>query len=654
MSYHHGWLYLLGADGLPQEIFNHARTAAYLQSPALQLRGGARIENVLDFGGCEAYEYQPPCGGPPGSVTFPGVVGNRLSTADAAALDITGDITLIADIAPNDWATGAIQRIMGKWSSAAGNFSYMLELTAAGAIQISWTTAGSTTISMLSNLNLGSLANGERRVIRADLDVVNSTNRVATFWTAYSPLGPWTQLGATQTTAGTTSIFSGSAAFEVGAVGNAAGFAGKLYYAQVRNGMSNLSTPGGTAVLTIDPDLIPTTGSTSFSAATGQLVSIARTGTFQTEVTVGPDYWELISKVDPLYDPAPWFNERFPESGDFLGFHIEEWTGLDDRHVSRQVAPVGRPGGGGQLGNLGAAERVMKFNVLAIGLSEAALEYGYRWLATTLSGVCSTCATDKVMVRRTCPDVEALWDGVVELRDVGLVEGLAWEAPIGKMSYCFVRRLSFGMVAGDPCMYLPGTDVAFNPADAANIASCLSGMTVSTGRTNCRPTCSELPAACRMSFTFDWPDPFGAAAPVVTLTNTDPANSMPLRILAYSDPLGVGIDPSPCGLQILGELYVGPIPPYSELRWDVSSREVLYYDHTTSDWTSGYPFIGANDPPAPRWFALPCGTTHIVIEPATACLYQQNGEYMYNGVALGVVPHFPTAALSIVERVGCP
>jgi hypothetical protein len=654
VSYHHGWLYLVGPDGLPQEIFNHARTASYLASPILQLNGGASISDVVDFGGCEAYEYVPPCGGEPGHVTFPGATGNRLSTADAAALDITGGITLIADIAPTDWVTGSAQRIMGKWSSSAGNFSYLLELTATGQIQISWTTGGTTVISMTSTGNLSALANGERRLIRSDLDVVNGSNRVATFWTAYSNLGPWTQLGSTVTTAGTTSIFSGNAAFEVGAVGNAAGFAGDFYWGQVRTGMSNAATPGGTAVLTIDPDLIPTSGATAFSAATGQLVSVARTGVFQTEITVGPDFWEPISKVDPSYDPAPWYSERFPESGEFLGFHIEEWTGLDDRHISRATQGVGRAGGGAQLGTLGATERVMKFNVIAIGRNEAALEYAFRWLGTVLSSVCSTCATERVMIRRLCPDVDDLWNGVTELREVGLAEGLAWEAPLGRLHHCFVRRFSFSLVAGDPCMYLPGTDIEFNPLDAANMSTCLAGMTLGVGREDCRPACSELPSECRTSFTFDWPEPIGAPAPVVTLTNNDASSSMPLRIIAYSDPLEIGIDPSPCGLPILGELYLGPLPPYSELRWDVSSREVLYYDHTTADWTSGYPFVGANDPPISRWFAVPCGTTHIVIEPASACLYQANGEWVYNGVGLGVVPHYPTATVSVVERVGCP
>ena len=63
----HGWLYGQGSDGAPYEIINQARLAGYLRSPSLNLPSGLSICEVLNFGGCEAYAYKPPCDGEPGN-----------------------------------------------------------------------------------------------------------------------------------------------------------------------------------------------------------------------------------------------------------------------------------------------------------------------------------------------------------------------------------------------------------------------------------------------------------------------------------------------------------------------------------------------------------------------------------------------------------
>jgi hypothetical protein len=647
----HQWLYVKdGEDGVV-ELFNGARTAWYLEN--MQLPGSGRISDVLDFGGCEAYAFVPPCDTDPGYLDFPGSAGNSASVPDAAALDITGDITLIADVALDDWSPSATQLIMGKWQ-VGGQLSYKLEVSTAGAVVLSWTTAGATAITATSTALLSSLAAGERRALRADLDVTNGANRVATIWTAPTYAGPWTQLGSTITST-ITSIFASSSMFQMG-LGSGGFFAGKLYYAQVRNGMSNTATPGGTAVLTVDPNVISTPEAMNFNALTGQVVTINRSGVNDTVVGVGPSMWEPLVFTNPASDGAPWYNSRFPESGQFLGFHIEEWTGLDDRHVSRNVERTGRPGGGGTLGVLGAAERVMKLNVVLIGQSERAVEYGYRWLATTLENVCSTCSTDSVFIRRFCPSygLEDLWNGVVELREVGLVEAPQWETDFGKSETCYVRRMSFTLAAGDPCMYMPGTSETID--SNATVSTCLSALALGAGKQDCRPSCNELPSACRSVFTFEV-NPLGAAAPVLTLTNDDDDAVIPLRILCYADPVGVGVSPNPCGLPLLGELYTRPLPPWSTLVWDVAGRRVRYKDHSTGVLDSGWAYIDPNDPPNSRFFALPCGTAHVVIEPATTCLTVDtpNSRYTYGGYEFSFAGlHYPTLALEVQERIGCP
>ena len=361
--------------------------------------------------------------------------------------------------------------------------------------------------------------------------------------------------------------------------------------------------------------------------------------------------WEPYVFITPAADGAPWYNANYPESADALGFFVEEWTGLDNRHVQRKVAA--RPFGG-QLGALGASERVMKMNVIAFARSERAMEYQFRWLEATLSTVCSTCETSSMWIRRWCPtDLEALWDGIAELRDVGLIEGLSWESDLMDISRCFIRRMSFTLAAGDPCMYSPGVDSAEAPSATANLAACLNDITTDANASRCRPTCNELSSQCRTVYTYDV-DPMGAMAPIVTLTNNDDEFSAPVRVIAYADPMGVGVDPNPCGLHALGEIYVSLLPPWSELIWDVAGRTIRYRDGTTGDEVGGWAFVGGNDPPIPRYFTMPCGEVHIVMELASRCL-QLDGVTWYSGATpLGSVPHYPTVSVTLVERHGCP
>lgn len=193
-------------------------------------------------------------------VYLPGVNGNYLSTPDVAALDITGDIDLRVKVALDDWTPAAEGYLLSKWSS--GQQSYILAVTTGGNLRLYWTTNGSTNILRTSTVALG-LANGAVKWVRATLDVDNgASGHDAKFWTSDDG-SSWTQLGTTVTTAGTTSIWSGSAQVEVGthSSGTAAtGGAGKHYRAQVYSGI------GGTLVLDVDTSVITSGAATSFQS----------------------------------------------------------------------------------------------------------------------------------------------------------------------------------------------------------------------------------------------------------------------------------------------------------------------------------------------------------------------------------------------------
>jgi len=58
VTFHHGWLFIDEPDGNARELFNHARTAAYLQNSTVL--GCGSVYGVLDDGGCAAYTWAPP------------------------------------------------------------------------------------------------------------------------------------------------------------------------------------------------------------------------------------------------------------------------------------------------------------------------------------------------------------------------------------------------------------------------------------------------------------------------------------------------------------------------------------------------------------------------------------------------------------------
>lgn len=334
-----------------------------------------------------------------------------------------------------------------------------------------------------------------------------------------------------------------------------------------------------------------------------------------------PAGWLEQTFVDPVNDPAPWYNASFPESGQALGFWVTEWTGLDSGVTQRQMSPRGNYGGGGTFGPLSSIGREMGLEVILLGESEAALDYLYRWLDATLSSVCATCSADTIAIRRICPDVDSsdpdsVTDGVVEMRKVGLIQGMTWGAPPVEREGCFIRRVNFTLGAQDPCMYGFCTDV--EATQAMNWAYCFAGANLNPDRTNCRPTCSEMSDDCRLVFDYTVSDP-SAVAPIVHLVApTVDDGSIAMRIRTYANPLGLGPDEL-CGAPLVGELYIAGLPPYTEIRYDVAGRQVLYRSPGTGAFLNGFGYIQANEPGVPRFFSLGCGDYTTIVEPADFC-----------------------------------
>lgn len=192
----------------------------------------------------------------------------RATTPDTAALDITGDIDIRVEAALSDWYTTTETEICGKWAGGSQS-SWMLTVTGGGLLRLFWSATGSASLSALSTAEVTPPASG-RLAVRVTLDVNNgAAGRTATFYTATSIAGTWTQLGDPVVQSGTTSIFNSTASLDLGAVASVAFAdpAGRYFAAEVRNGI------GGTVVA--NPDFTAqTSGTTTFADSAGRTWSL--------------------------------------------------------------------------------------------------------------------------------------------------------------------------------------------------------------------------------------------------------------------------------------------------------------------------------------------------------------------------------------------
>ena len=226
---------------------------------------------------------------------LPGSSSNYALVPDSAALDITGDIEFQFRLAMDDWTPSVNQLLFNKASGVATDFGYSAQIETAGTILFRWSANGTTRIDKYSTAAL-TATDGVPLWVRITLDVDNGAagNDVKFFQAADSNNVPtvWTQVGATVTTAGVTSVFPSTQALGLGGENGAvaANLAGKLYRARILNGI------GGTVALDVDF----TTGITSGAQATftesssnAATVTINRSSSGRKSVAVVRTVWLL-------------------------------------------------------------------------------------------------------------------------------------------------------------------------------------------------------------------------------------------------------------------------------------------------------------------------------------------------------------------------
>lgn len=200
-----------------------------------------------------------------GYLTLDGV-GDSISTPDSSQLDITGDIDVRMCVAADQWHNGGIgannrQVVIGKWVESGNQRSWKFSFQPGGTLEnpvlfpfFQWSANGSTSFSIQPQTTIPRPPDGQPVWFRVAFEpVVNvSQRRWALYWSDDPPetdpdVVDWALLqlftGSTNT-----ALFNSSSPVRIGhTTGIEAQFAGKFYYAEIRDGI------GGTKVANPDP-----------------------------------------------------------------------------------------------------------------------------------------------------------------------------------------------------------------------------------------------------------------------------------------------------------------------------------------------------------------------------------------------------------------
>lgn len=316
----------------------------------------------------------------------------------------------------------------------------------------------------------------------------------------------------------------------------------------------------------------------------------------------------------PSADNAPWYSSDNPESGDFLGFLMDEFEGLNSPFMRPFKETVGN---GGVLSRSRLKSREMTWRGFLFGKTCCSVLYGLRWLSKTLSRLdsdCQDCFGDDLELLVCCPDADE--SGVSAFRTikaVGLTEGptilnehktCTSDCSMGCGGSC-ILEIEFTLVAVQPWLYSPEIPVynCVPMADGAQDAAPDSDEECPPF--NCSDSLFESAGPCQLpllpptatytNLCFDSVNPqinranylsvprvlwnsLDEVVPVITISNRGPTTVPGVALSFYSSP-----DGNPCGDLLLNtpecdnlcdDLMIAQIPGGSDFYIDGRTRKM--------------------------------------------------------------------------------
>lgn len=190
----------------------------------------------------------PGCSSSPevaGALVLDGVPFGRAYTPDSPALTITGDLDVRVHLAMDDWTPVTGVAPVSQWLTAGFNErAWTTRVNTNGTLQLYWSPDGATTLNAQSTAAVA-VADGSPLWVRYTLDIDNGgAGRDIRFYTSTDGV-TWTQLGATVTQAGVTTIHDSTADVIVGSYNNGGSelLAGRVFAVEIRNNGTLIASP---------------------------------------------------------------------------------------------------------------------------------------------------------------------------------------------------------------------------------------------------------------------------------------------------------------------------------------------------------------------------------------------------------------------------
>lgn len=274
--------------------------------------------------------------------------------------------------------------------------------------------------------------------------------------------------------------------------------------------------------------------------------------------------------VDPVSDPAPWYDAAVPESADFKGFLPESIT----------LSPPAI------LGSSDTQGRVIDVVGWLVSTTIEGMWFGEQWLTEALRGSrCRGCGGEDLEVLPFCREDDFPSGGPsVDFRTlvgVELVDGPRY-TEVSDDPYSFVVSAQFQLRSSE--------DYLFGLADLVLDQA----VDVSDGS-----ICANLDAG-------EWSD----AVSVITLEATTAATDVVVTGKRSADATCPGLG-EPCF-----EVVVPSLPEGSVLTIDGTKREVRYYDPSSKSQVSGLPYLTLTKP-VTYADVPPCGNVCVCTEVGT-------------------------------------
>jgi hypothetical protein len=188
---------------------------------------------------------------------LPGSSGHYVSAPDAAGFAVT-DIDVRLFMSMDDWTPSGNKNPVGQWNGAGNQRGWHIDIDTAGRFSIVWSTDGTynpgVTYFSQQVSTANTFTNGVGTGLRCVFDVDNGAGGRAfsVYYRADDDIesaSGWTQLGSTNTTAGTTTVHNSTAALDVGACNNGGHVQGAFRKAVLLSGIggSVVASPDFTA-----------------------------------------------------------------------------------------------------------------------------------------------------------------------------------------------------------------------------------------------------------------------------------------------------------------------------------------------------------------------------------------------------------------------